>query len=111
MPCLSLAPVWLSPEALQRTIYDAFHLEVHYHRPRREIQLQVTVPEVTARELGALTARVLAPAANRYGSDQPSFECPRRGTQQKDDASDLRPLAGRLIIKGSFEPLKQKGAV
>lgn len=36
---------------------------------------------------------------------------PGQGTQQEDVYPDLQSFAGRLVIKGSFEPLKQNGAL
>ncbi|MFI9080771.1 recombinase family protein [Streptomyces sioyaensis] len=75
------------PEAEQRRLYDAFQLEVHYLRPRREIQLQVTVPAATADELSRLTQQVVAPlTAAGGGTDQPCFGRPRQD-------SNLRPSA------------------
>ncbi|WP_235093356.1 hypothetical protein [Streptomyces sp. A1-5] len=77
------------PEPDQRRLYDAFQLEVRYHRPRREIQLQATVPAATAGELSALTRQAIAPlTGNREGegTDQPCFGRPRQD-------SNLRPSA------------------
>lgn len=74
------------PEEHQRQLYDAYRLEVRYLRPRREIQLCVTIPAATATELAELTARTLTPLAARTGVDQPSFGRPRQD-------SNLRPSA------------------
>ena len=75
------------PEAEQRRLYDAFQLEVHYLRPRREIRLQVTVPAATAEELGRLARQVVTPlTVARTGEDQPCFGRPRQD-------SNLRPSA------------------
>ncbi|MET9294310.1 recombinase family protein [Streptomyces sp. NPDC003077] len=75
------------PEAEQRRLYDAFQLEVHYLRPRREIRLQVTVHAATAQELSRLTQRVVAPLTPAdNGSDQ---QCSKRPRQD----SNLRPSA------------------
>jgi hypothetical protein len=32
-----------SAEVLQRSLYDAFHLQVRYHRPRHEVIIRVTI--------------------------------------------------------------------
>ncbi len=74
------------PQDAQRQIYDAYQLELHYQRPRREITLQVTIPAATADELADLTKRLVAPLTAGAGVDQPCFECPRQD-------SNLRPSA------------------
>lgn len=55
-----------------------------------------------------------APRSNERGalrlSDLLRRWCPRQGTTQKDDPTDLRNLVGRLVIKGSFEPVSWGGA-
>lgn len=43
------------PEALQRSLYDAFQLQVRYHRPRHEVTTRVTI---RASALPALTQLV-----------------------------------------------------
>ncbi|MCX5431581.1 recombinase family protein [Streptomyces sp. NBC_00257] len=78
------------PEEAQRQLYDAYRLEVRYTRPRREIQIQVTIPAATATDLADLTARTVTPTvtplAARTGVDQPCLERPRQD-------SNLRPSA------------------
>ncbi|MFE9335536.1 recombinase family protein [Streptomyces sp. NPDC007063] len=74
------------PEAVQREIYDAFRLEVRYHRPRREIHLQVTVSAATATDLARLTTQALVPGTGNATLDQPCFVRPRQD-------SNLRPSA------------------
>ena len=41
-PQLPLALAAL-PEALQRSLYDAFQLQVCYYRPRHEVTIRVTI--------------------------------------------------------------------
>jgi hypothetical protein len=42
VPRLQLA-LGVLPEALQRSLYAAFQLQVRYHRPRHEVTIRVTI--------------------------------------------------------------------
>ncbi|MCT2590544.1 recombinase family protein [Streptomyces sp. N2-109] len=76
------------PDALQRTVYDAFQLKVRYLRPCREIEIQVTVSAATADDLARLTTQTLTAGADGTGVDQPCFVCPRQGTRQMGTVAD-----------------------
>lgn len=66
---------------------DALQLKVRYLRPRREIEIQVTVSAATADDLTRLTIHALTPTAgDSTAVDQPCFVCPRQD-------SNLRPSA------------------
>ena len=45
------------PEHLQRSLYDAFQLQVRYHRPRHEATIRVTI---RAESLDHITGKVAA---------------------------------------------------
>ena len=85
LPRLSLSVSRL-PEKMQRLIYDAYQLEGRYLRPRRQIEIQVTIPAATVGELADLTGQAVSPPAADTAADQSSFECPRQD-------SNLRPSA------------------
>ncbi|MFF4521309.1 recombinase family protein [Streptomyces bluensis] len=74
------------PEAAQRKLYDAFRLEVRYHRLQREVGLTVTIPAATATDLGELTRQTVMPSPGEAPVDQPCFGRPRQD-------SNLRPSA------------------
>jgi site-specific DNA recombinase len=44
-----------APERLRRSLYEAFHLQVRYHRPSHEVTIRVTV---RAETLAAITNTV-----------------------------------------------------
>ena len=62
------------PEALQRSLYDAFQLQVRYHRPRHEVTIRITI---RADALPGL-ARLVKEAAGQPGTPT--------GIGQPDDA-------------------------
>ena len=53
LPCTG-TDLTLLPDADQRRLYDAFHLQARYHRTHHRLTLSVTVSAATARSLGIM---------------------------------------------------------
>ena len=84
VPQLPLA-LGVLPEALQRSLYDAFQLQVRYHRPRHEVTIRVTI---RADALPSLTQLV------KEAAGQP---CIPAGNGEPDDVrSHVLSAPGRI---------------
>jgi site-specific DNA recombinase len=84
VPQLSLV-LGALPEALQRSLYDAFQLQVRYHRPRHEVTIRVTI---RADALPGLT-QLMKEAAGQPGSSAGNGE-------RNDDRSHVLSAPGRI---------------
>ena len=84
VPQLSLV-LGAVPEALQRSLFDAFHLQVRYHRPRHEVTIRVTI---RAGALPSLT-QLVKEAAGQSG-------VPTRNGEPNDARSHVLGAPGRI---------------
>jgi site-specific DNA recombinase len=73
------------PEALQRSLYDAFQIQVRYHRPRYEVTIRVTI---RADALPSLMQLV------KEAAGQPSI--PIGNGEPYDDRSHVLSAPGRI---------------
>jgi hypothetical protein len=91
-----------APDEIQRAVYDAYGLEIHYHHQRREVTLRATV---TQRTLGAVHAATRAAVgAGHAGRPRAAAGCAghENGAGGEPDAEDpLRdPVSHVLCAPG-----------
>ena len=96
VPQLSLVLGALS-EALQRSLYDAFQLQVRYHRPRHEVTIRVTIRADALPGLTQLMKEVAGQPGSPAGNDGRSHVLSAPGRAPRT----WQPIntAGQLVIE------------
>ena len=103
------------PEALQRSLYDAFQLQVRYHRPRHEVTIRVTIRADALPSLTQLVKEaagqpgIPAETANRT-TFVPMFWAPPAGFEPAHTAPEADALSPELRGLGAGERLPVPGA-
>jgi hypothetical protein len=79
-----------APEHLQRSLYDAFQLQVRYHRPRHEVTIRVTI---RADGLDHFNGTVAAITSQQNAGDRSLVVAPPAWRPQRGAPSRIRTCA------------------
>ncbi len=64
------------PETLQRSLYDAFQLQLRYHRPRHEVSIRVTIRADALPSLTQLVKEAAGQPGVPTGNGEPNGHVP-----------------------------------
>jgi hypothetical protein len=81
------------PEHLRRSLYDAFQLQVRYHRPRHEVTIRVTICADSLNHING-TVNAIRPQGEDGEEDRNPFPCCERPQQD----SNLRTRLRRAVL-------------
>ncbi len=82
------------PEPLRRSLYEAFQLQVRYHRPRYEVTIRATI---RAESLPGIVAAITSIENDDHGSQKRShLLCAPSGTSSRWERDGKSLSSGRL---------------